>query len=294
MIIACIGLGNMGFSIAKNLHEGGFTVRAYNRGVEKRNAIRQAGVPIADSEAEAVKDADIVVTMLSDDAAVSDVSGKILNVMKRDAIHLSMSTIAPATASKLAVLHEQHHVHYVAGPVLGRPPAAAAKQLFVLLSGQAKAREAVKSILPAISQRFFEYGDDPSTAHAVKVMVNYMIFVTTEMLSEVMLVGEKTGVKKDAFLDTLLNTVFGAPVIKIYGNLVAEEKENLNGFATRLASKDLRLMQETAALHDMKLPLAEVIQQNFLAMMEAGKGEQDVTSLVTHLRNTIVKTGSII
>ena len=294
MIIACIGLGNMGFPIAKNLHEGGFTVRAYNRGVAKRNAIREVGVPVASSEEDAVSDADVVITMLADDAAVSEVSGKILPAMKRDAIHLSMSTIAPATASKLAVLHEQHYVHYVAGPVLGRPPAAIAKQLFILLSGQPQAREAVKSILPAISQRVFEYGDDPATAHAVKVMVNYMIFVTTEMLSEVMLVGEKAGVKKDAFLDTLLNTVFGAPVIKIYGHLVAEEKENLNGFATRLASKDLRLMQETAALHHMTLPLAEVIQQNFRAMMDAGQGDQDVTSLVTYLREAITKGTDIV
>lgn len=294
MVIACIGLGNMGFPIAKNLHEGGFTVRAYNRSAEKRNAVRGLGIAVADTEEEAVRDADVLVTMLSDDAAVMEVSGKVLTHMKRDAIHLSMSTLAPATASKLAVLHEQHHVHYVAGPVLGRPPAAAAKQLFVLLSGQAKAREAVKPLLPAISQRFFEYGDDAATAHAVKVMVNYMIFVVTEMLSETMLVGEQLGVKKDAFIDTLMSTVFGAPVIRIYGNLIAEEKENLNGFATRLASKDLRLMQETAALHNMTLPLAEVIQQNFQAMIEAGKGEQDVTALVTHLRKAITKTGDSI
>jgi 3-hydroxyisobutyrate dehydrogenase-like beta-hydroxyacid dehydrogenase len=293
MVIACIGLGNMGFPIAKNLHEGGFTVRAYNRSEEKRNAVRALGIAVADTEVEAVRDADVLVTMLSDDAAVLDVSSKVLTHMKRDAIHLSMSTIAPATASKLAVLHEQHHVHYVAGPVLGRPPAAAAKQLFVLLSGQAKAREAVKPLLPAISQRFFEYGDDAATAHAVKVMVNYMIFVVTEMLSETMLVGEQLGVKKDAFIDTLMSTVFGAPVIKIYGNLIAEEKENLNGFATRLASKDLRLMQETAAQHNLTLPLAEVIQQNFLAMIEAGKGEQDVTALVTHLRKALTKSGDL-
>jgi 3-hydroxyisobutyrate dehydrogenase-like beta-hydroxyacid dehydrogenase len=294
MVIACIGLGNMGFPIARNLHEGGFTVRAYNRSEEKRNAIRDAGIAVATTEVEAVKDADVVVTMLSDDAAVSEVSGKILVAMKRDAVHMSMSTIAPATASKLAVLHEQHHVHYVAAPVLGRPPAAAAKQLFILLSGHVKGREAVKPLLPAISQRFFEYGDDAATAHAVKVMINYMIFVVTEMLSEVMLVGEQLGVKKDAFLETLAATVFGAPVIKIYGNLIAEEKENLNGFATRLASKDLRLMQETAALHHLTLPLAEVIQENFQAMIQDGKGEQDVTSLVTHLRKVLRKSGDII
>jgi 3-hydroxyisobutyrate dehydrogenase-like beta-hydroxyacid dehydrogenase len=91
------------------------------------------------------------------------------------------------------------------------------------------------------------------------------------------------------FLDTMTSTIFGAPVIKTYGSLVIEEKENPNGFATKLASKDLRLMLETATLHDMKLPLAEVIQTFFKEMIAQQGGDKDVSHLVTHLRESLTR-----
>jgi 3-hydroxyisobutyrate dehydrogenase-like beta-hydroxyacid dehydrogenase len=117
-----------------------------------------------------------------------------------------------------------------------------------------------------------------------------MIFVVTEMLSEVMLVAENSGIDKNMFLDTITSTIFGAPVVKIYGNLVVQEKENPNGFATQLASKDLGLMQETAASLSMQLPLAEIIQDHFKDMIANGDGKSDVSLLIKHLRKSYVKS----
>jgi 3-hydroxyisobutyrate dehydrogenase-like beta-hydroxyacid dehydrogenase len=284
MHITFIGLGNMGLPMAKNLVTSGFTVNAYNRSPEKAKDLQSSGVKFFDDPAKAVRDSDVVITMLSDDTAVKEISGKILPSMKSGSIHLSMSTIAPATASQLVAESKKFNVDYLAAPVMGRPPAAEAKQLFLLLSGKPEAKEKVQSVLNALGQKIFDYGDEPATANTVKLTMNYMIFVIVELLSEVLLVAEKNGIDKNMLLETMTSTIFGAPVFKIYGPMVAQEKDNPKGFKTKLASKDLRLMQEAAYEKGLDLPLAGVIQSHFSEIVEQQRGDQDVSLLISHLR----------
>jgi 3-hydroxyisobutyrate dehydrogenase-like beta-hydroxyacid dehydrogenase len=288
LTITIIGLGNMGLPIATNLVKAGFPVKAYNRNPEKTRELADLGAEIYPTPQQAVADADVVITMLSDDSAVTEVSEKILPAMKTGSIHLSMSTIAPATADALHLSHQQHNVRYVGSPVMGRPPAAAAKQLFILLSGEAAAKEKIKPVLDAISQRTFDFGDQPSAAHAVKVMLNFMIFTIVELLSEVMLLAEKSNIDKNILLETMTGTVFGAPVFKNYGALVVQEQDNPNGFATRLANKDLRLAQEAASKLAVQLPLADLIRDHFEEVIAAGGGQKDVSVLITHLRRKLI------
>lgn len=287
--IACIGLGNMGFPIAKNIitSDNGFKVKLYNRTPEKVKDLVALGGEAVSSIADAVKSADVVMTMVSDDIALNQISEELLPVLKKGSIHLSMSTIKAETSKEQAEKHAQHGAIYLASPVMGRPPAAAAKQLFILLSGDETAKEKVKPVLEAISQRTFDFGSDASIAHTVKVIMNFMIFTTVELLSEVMLMAEKTGIDKNILLDTMLNTIYGAPVFKIYGALVAKEEDNPNGFAIQLANKDLRLAQETAAAAGASLPLADLICAHFESMIAAGGGKKDLPMLVSHLREQV-------
>jgi 3-hydroxyisobutyrate dehydrogenase-like beta-hydroxyacid dehydrogenase len=282
--IAFIGLGNMGTPIAKNLIASGYTVKLYNRSAEKVEGLVALGGHAAATIGEAVKSADIVITMLSDDHAVNAVSEEILPALKKGSIHLSMSTIKADTSKQLAKKHEARGAVYLASPVMGRPPAAEARQLFILLSGDAAAREKVKPVLGAIGQRTFDFGDAPYTSHTVKLMMNFMIFTIVELLSEVMLMAEKSGIDKNILLDTMLNTIYGAPVVKVYGPLIIKEEDNPNGFGTLLANKDLRLAQETASEVGAHLPLAEVVRTHFEAIIAAGGGRKDLPMLVSYLR----------
>jgi 3-hydroxyisobutyrate dehydrogenase-like beta-hydroxyacid dehydrogenase len=151
MTIAFIGLGNMGFPMAKNLVDAGFIVKAYNRSPEKTEALQKLGAQGFADAAEAVRNADIIITMLSNDAAVKEVCEKIFSAMKPGVIHLSMSTISPATSTELLALHKKNNAEYLSSPVMGRPPAAEAKQLYILLSGSRDAREVVVPVLSALS-----------------------------------------------------------------------------------------------------------------------------------------------
>jgi 3-hydroxyisobutyrate dehydrogenase-like beta-hydroxyacid dehydrogenase len=223
-------------------------------------------------------------TMLSDDAAVTAVVDQILPSLQPDTVFLSLSTIKAETAQALANRCHARGVHYVASPIMGRPPAAAARQLSVLLSGDTGAKTRIAPIIAAIGQRSFDFGPEPGTAHTVKLMLNFMIFTVVEMLSEVMLMAEKANIDKALFLDTMLNTIYGAPVFKNYGTLIVQEGDVPNGFTTALANKDLRLAQETAAALGAKLPLAELVRAHFEEMIAEGKGDKDVSGLITHLR----------
>jgi 3-hydroxyisobutyrate dehydrogenase-like beta-hydroxyacid dehydrogenase len=287
MKITVIGLGKMGLPIAKNLSRAGYNVVGYNRSPERRELFVKAGGTCANSTAEAVSDADIIISMLSNDEAVSTVSAEMLPVLKRGSVHISMSTIAPKTADFLSVKCTEKEASFLSAPVLGRPPAAESGQLFILLSGDPKAKVKVGEIWNAVSQKIFDFGDHVGTAKTVKLMMNYMIFVVTSMLSEIMITAEKSGIDKSVFLDTMLSTVFGAPIFKNYGTLIINEKNNPDGFATQLASKDLRLMQETAALVNLKLPFAEIVQEHFQEIISNGGGNADVALLVSHLRKKL-------
>src|SRR5271154_5695757 len=129
-----IGLGNMGEPIAANLLEAGYTLRVYNRTASKAAPLAAKGATVVQSPEEVAVPGGIVLTMLSDDQAIEGVClppGSFVERLGPGGVHVSISTIAPATARRLAEHHAQHGVEYVAAPVFGRPEAAAAKRLGV-------------------------------------------------------------------------------------------------------------------------------------------------------------------
>jgi 3-hydroxyisobutyrate dehydrogenase-like beta-hydroxyacid dehydrogenase len=289
MVVTFIGLGSMGLPMATNIIKAGISVHAYNRTLSKAKPLESLGATLFDTVEAAVDESDIVVTMLSDDHAVQEISTRLIGAMKQGSLHISMSTIGPATASQLAGTFSANGLDYLSAPVMGRPPAAESKLLYILTSGDESAKQKAQPVLDAMSQRIFDYGPDPAAANTVKLMMNYMIFVVTEMLSEVLLMAEKSGIEKQLLLDTMLSTIFGAPVIKTYGGLIVREQDNPNGFKTRLASKDLRLAQEAAAMYNTSLPMGEAIQKHFKEIIEAEGGDKDVSLLIKHLRSFSAK-----
>src|SRR5271167_3439918 len=139
--IGFIGLGGMGLAMATNLLKAGFGLRVYNRTAEKARPLFELGAHLARSPEEAVSPGGIVVTMVSDDRAVEEVTLGANGFLGRlgDGVHLSMSTIAPRTARRLADLHRERGGQYVASPVFGKPDVAAEARLWVVTSGDAAA-----------------------------------------------------------------------------------------------------------------------------------------------------------
>src|SRR5881392_4309525 len=173
--VGFIGLGGMGLSMATSLLKAGFGLRVYNRTAEKARPLLDKGARLARSPAEAAEPGGVVVTMVSDDRAVEEVSLGPDGLLARlgDGVHLSMSTIAPSTARRLANRHRERGAHYVASPVFGKPEVAAQAKLWVVTAGNAAARARVRPLQGAMSQRVFDFGDEPGAANIIKLAGNF-------------------------------------------------------------------------------------------------------------------------
>jgi len=157
MNLGVVGLGPMGAAMARRLLQAGHEVSVFNRTAARAEPLVQAGARRAASPADAAS-GEVVLTSLADDAAVESlVLGErgVAAGLPPDAVHLSASTISIALADRLAEAHRARGQGYVAAPVLGRPPAAEAGQLFVMAAGEAATIERVRPVLEAIGQRVF-------------------------------------------------------------------------------------------------------------------------------------------
>src|SRR5436853_3302780 len=140
MKLAFLGLGNMGQPMARNLAAASFDLTVWNRSPSRADDVVKAGAKAAPRIADAAH-ADIVITMVSDDAALEAIvdGGALLEELPAGAIHLSMSTISVALADRLAAAHADRGSTFVSAPVFGRPDAAAARKLFVVAAGPSEA-----------------------------------------------------------------------------------------------------------------------------------------------------------
>src|SRR5438552_10506442 len=221
--VGFIGLGGMGLAMATNLRKAGFGLRVYNRTAAKARPLLEQGAVLARSPAEAAAPGGIVVTMVSDDRAVEGLTlgpGGLLDRLG-DGIHVSMSTIAPHTARRLADLHRERGGRYVASPVFGKPEVAAQAKLWVATSGDAAARARVRPLQEAMSQKVFDFGDDAGAANVIKLAGNFLLGAAVEAMAEAFTLAQKHGVPRRQTYEFFTQTLFDCFVYRGYGELIA-------------------------------------------------------------------------
>jgi 3-hydroxyisobutyrate dehydrogenase-like beta-hydroxyacid dehydrogenase len=233
MHIGFIGLGQMGAGMAANLVKAGHDVTVYNRTRAKAEALVAQGAKAAAGVSDTCR-GDAVITMLANDYAVENVvlgDEGIIASLPAGAIHISSSTISVALSEALASAHAKAGQRFVAAPVFGRPDLATAGQLFVVAAGEHDAVEAAAPLLDAIGQKTFIVSETPKAANLVKLSGNFLIAAVIESLGEAMALVGKGGIDKRQYLDILTSTLFGAPVYKTYGRLIADGIFEPAGFA---------------------------------------------------------------
>jgi 3-hydroxyisobutyrate dehydrogenase-like beta-hydroxyacid dehydrogenase len=271
--------------MARNLLRAGNDVTVWNRTLSKADELRADHAKVADSVANATGGADVAITMLADDHAVSSAvfdTGGILDNLASGAVHISMSTISVALSQRLAGEHAKRGQHYVAAPVFGRPEAAAAAKLFIAAAGDASVIERCQPILDAVGQRTIIIGLKPEMANVVKLSGNFLIFSIIESLGEAIALTRKYGIDPHAYVDFLTSTLFSAPVYKTYGGIIADERFHPAGFRMRLGLKDIRLVLAAAEAVDAPMPSASLIRDAVLASIGRGMEELDWSSIARH------------
>ena len=273
MKLGFIGLGKMGLAIAANLLEAGHELAVWNRTPGRAQPLVDAGAVSAESPREAAE-ADIVLTMLADDEAVSAVTFGDDGILAARAkpLHVSMSTISTELAGQLTQAHAAVGGRYISAPVFGRPDAAAAAKLFIVAAGAPADIAACEPVFAAIGQRSFIVGDQPEQANIVQLCGNFMIMSAIESTAEAMTLAVRNGVERTALLEVLTGTLFDAPVYRNYGDILANERFRPAGFAAPLALKDMRLVGQAADASRVPMPVLGVVRDHLLSAI-AREGE---------------------
>jgi 3-hydroxyisobutyrate dehydrogenase-like beta-hydroxyacid dehydrogenase len=281
MKVGFIGLGQMGSGMAANLIKAGHEVSVYNRTPGKAATLVALGAQ-APSELAAVCANEVVVTMLANDAALeSTVFGKsgVLNSMPKKAVHISCSTISVALSKRLAAAHGEAGQQFLAAPVFGRPEAAAAGKLFIVVGGAAEVIRACTPVLEAMGQKTSVMSERPEAANLVKISGNFLIASVIEALGEAIALVAKGGVDRRQYLELLTSTIFNTPVYKTYGSLIVEEKFEPAGFAASLGQKDVHLALAAADTLSVPMPIASLLRDRFLALIANGGESLDWSAI---------------
>jgi 3-hydroxyisobutyrate dehydrogenase-like beta-hydroxyacid dehydrogenase len=285
MKVAFIGLGNMGQPMAQNILQAGHELTVYNRTASATEKLQSLGAQVANSPAEAVQAAEVVLTMLANDAAVEavifgtpEVPG-VIEELPKAAIHVSMSTISVALSQQLAKVHKTAEQAYLSAPVFGRPEAAEAGKLWIVTAGEAALIERCRPLFEVMGQGVFTVGEQPELANLVKLTGNFTIASAIETLSEAFALMQKSGVPPAQFLEIINTALFKSPLYENYGNIIAQERYEPAGFKLSLGLKDVRLVLEAADNATVPLPLASLMHDHFLEGVARGYGEIDWAGL---------------
>ena len=215
----------MGLSMALNILKAGFPLWAYNRTKEKGAPLLQQGAKWAESPAELASQCDVLITMVANDNALSEIvegpSG-IMQASKKPSIHISMSTISPDLSTSMEKKHKEKGIAFLAAPVTGRPDRAQKGTLWIFLAGDPQAKKIATPILEKMSTKVFDLGDNPSQALLFKLCNNFMVLSLIESFSEAAALLEKEGISKDKAAEIWKNSLFDCIAFQAYTPMICK------------------------------------------------------------------------
>lgn len=310
-VIGLLGLGKMGVGMMSNMLSSGVKVHAFDLSPAARDAAAAAGATVHSSAADVLRaTADStaaeasapahtpIVSMLPNDAAVNSLfrapEGDLVAVGE-DAtssagapplLHISSSTISPATSAALSAAHAAVGQGFVGAPVFARPDGVTAKQASFVMGGDAALVDFAGAVLGTSTGVFsggpsglFYFGANPGAGNVVKLAGNFLIASTIESLSEACALAENHGVEREAVVSMLTSTIFDCLIYKGYGQRVGERDHQPGGFALNLGKKDVSLVLAAADAVAAPMPIASLLRDRFLSAQAAGWGDFDWSAI---------------
>lgn len=286
--IAVLGTGTMGAPMARNLLRAGFGVRVWNRTVAKAAALAADGAQPARTAAAAAANADVLITMLADGAAVEQVTAGptgALSVLRPGAIWIQMSTVGVQWCDRLGELADCHGVRYVDAPVSGSAGPAARGELEILASAADSARVLAEPIFDVLGRRTVwlpRRGD----GSRLKLALNNWLAVLVEGIAETLTFVGALGLDPHV----MLASITGGPLASEYAlakGLAMLDRDFAPGFPLRHAAKDAELALHAADQHAVHLPLTDALLPRWRAAIANSHGGDDVASAVTAAVNAI-------
>lgn len=291
--IAFIGLGIMGLPMAKNLMSAGFNVTGYNRSEAAVNALAEAGGSKAASIAEAVAEADVIITMVPDSPDVQDVvlgeNGAFAHA-KAGALWIDNSSIRPDVAVSLAAAAREAGLRPLDAPVSGGEAGAINAALSIMVGGEQADFDAAKPVLETIGKTIVLVGPAGS-GQTVKAANQLIVATNIQALSEAVVFLEAYGVDTDAAIEVLGGGLAGSKVLDQKAQKILD-REFEPGFRLALHNKDMGIVTSAAREAGVVLPLGALVAQLVTSTVACGDGALDHSALYNGVQRLTGKIGA--
>jgi 3-hydroxyisobutyrate dehydrogenase len=269
----------MGAGMARSLLRAGLPVTVWNRHADRARPLADHGAAVAESAADAVRDADVVITMLFDERAVSAVMAEAAPAMRDGAVWMQSSTVGREGIAALTVLAREHGLTMVDAPVVGTKQPAEDGTLVVLASGPAAARPTLDPVFDAIGAKTVWLGDEAGAASAMKLVANSWVAVLTAGTAQAVQ-ARAFGLEPATFLEMISGGSSDSAYLQMKGSAMIEDRLapqfGLDGLL-----KDLRLIRQATAAAGLPTPVIDALVTVFEQASESGHGHQDIAAVVT-------------
>jgi 3-hydroxyisobutyrate dehydrogenase len=283
--VALLGLGTMGIGMAKNLLKAGFPLTVFNRTRAKCEPLAAEGARIAETPADAARDADVIVSMVSDDNAsrltwIGEHGA--LSAANAGAVLVESSTVTPEWIAELVALAEEQKLDLLDAPVTGSRSQADGGQLTFLVGGDPVALERARPVLAAMSKDIVLLGPSGSGAR-MKLINNFLCGVQVVSLAEGLAWIERSGLDREQALKVLKSGAPGSPLLGAISERMVAATYEVN-FLLSLMNKDLQYAQLDAGSLGVELRTAKTAEARFTEAAKSGFAEKDMSAVIEPLR----------
>lgn len=283
--VGFIGLGIMGDPMCRNLIAAGHDVTVHNRSRGKMAPLVAAGAKGAASVADLVDRSEVVITMLSDPAAVREVAAGqdgILFALAPGKTYIDMSTVSPESSREIAAMTKRAGADFLEAPVLGSRKPAAEKTLVILAGGDDAVATRMEPLLLSMGSKVVYMGEVGAAAH-MKLIINQMMGTILCVFAEAALTGMAAGLPAERILEVVQSSVVACPAVRLKGTDMLGDRAFAVQFPLKHAHKDLRLAVMAGDAAGVPTPVTAAAHQLFSIARERGFGDHDISAVLRAL-----------
>ncbi|MGI5371804.1 3-hydroxyisobutyrate dehydrogenase [Streptomyces sp. A244] len=280
LTVSVLGTGIMGAAMARNLARAGHTVHAWNRTRAKAEPLAADGVRIAGSPEQAVRDSDVVLTMLHDGPAALDTMREAAPALRPGTAWVQAGTAGLDGVAELAAFAREHGLLFYDAPVLGTRQPAESGKLTVLAAGPVEGREKVTPVFEAVGVRTVWAGEDGAEGGAtrLKLVANSWVLAVTAAAGEALALSKALGVDPHDFFDLVAGGPLDMGYLRAKSDLVLEGRLTPPQFAVSTAAKDARLIVRAGADNGVRLDVAEAAAARMERAAAQGHADEDMAA----------------
>ena len=285
--VAILGTGRMGSAMAERLAGQGVSVVVFNRSLDRAHALAERiGASVAATPAEAADGADVVISMVADDAAVRamyDGPDGVPAGIGQGAVAIDMSTVMPDTIRAIAPAVRMRGAGVLDAPVSGSVGSTLAGELTIMAGGEAADLERARPVLDRLAKRVFHMGE-LGTGAAMKLAVNTLIYGLNGAIAEGLVLAERNSIDRALAYDVLAASAAGAPFVVYKRAAFVDPDGTPVAFSLALADKDLRLIRQLADASGTAMPQAATNLETIRAAERSVGEDADFSTVASHLR----------